>query len=426
MHVVYLIAIEDVVRSPLIRSQVIALLKVMAARSGRRITLVALYPIANWLRFRREIRLLRRELAEAGIALHVLPILFLTRLFYIPRRWLPLYLAQAWVAAVWIRFALRPSLVHCRSYPAALIGRWIRRWSGCPLVFDARALYPEEGASRIESGKTRLLDEQDFALWKRLEGRLIASADAVAAVSQGMAGILTDQYADVADRLFVAPACTSVPPFAGLSAWRSACRGELGLGDRLTAVYVGGWVDRQALSSLFRALRDAMPAAAWHFLLLVSVADPQGLAAWLQGELGPAVACTARAAPQGEVIRLLAGADLAVLPVWRPVGAGADDRYEKVARTILSVKFTEYLAAGLPVIVSRWAGAAAEIVRAHDLGIVYDEASPQELAAWLARWQATRADFSTRAWQYARDHFAVDAVAARYGEVYRRLLDRRG
>jgi hypothetical protein len=57
---------------------------------------------------------------------------------------------------------------------------------------------------------------------------------------------------------------------------------------------------------------------------------------------------------------------------------------------------------------------------------VYDEASPQELAAWLARWQGARADFSARAWQYARDHFAVDAVAARYGEVYRRLLDRRG
>ncbi|MEJ5198232.1 MAG: glycosyltransferase family 4 protein [Anaerolineae bacterium] len=420
MHLVYLIAIEDIVRSPLIRSQVIALLKALAARPRMRITLVALYPIANRLRFRREVGSLRCELADAGIALHVLPLLFLTRLFYIPRRWLPLYLIQAWIVAVWIRFALRPAVIHCRSYPAALIGHWVKRWSGCRLVFDARALYPEEGVSRIESGKTRLLDEADFALWKRLEARLLAAADAVAAVSQPMADILAGQYPDIADRLFVAPACTAVPTRADLAAWRPGARQELDLGDRPTAVYVGGWVDRGALSDLFRALRDALPSARWQFLLLISVSDPQGVAAYLQRELGPDVVCSALAVPPGEVIRLLAGADLAVLPVWRPVRSVADARYEQVARTILSVKFTEYLAAGLPVIVSRWAGAAADIVREHDLGIVYDEASPEELAAWLARWQMARGDFSARAWSYAREHFALEAVAARYEEIYRR------
>lgn len=117
----------------------------------------------------------------------------------------------------------------------------------------------------------------------------------------------------------------------------------------------------------------------------------------------------------------LAAADLAVQPIGVSPAAQADPRYVLTARTRLSVKFTEYLAAGLPVIVSRWAGAAAEIVRGHDLGVVYDEASPEELAAWLARWQATRADFSARAWEYARAHFAVDALAARYDALYRTL-----
>ncbi|MGC8780042.1 MAG: glycosyltransferase [Anaerolineae bacterium] len=422
MHLVYLIAIEDVVRSPLIRGQVIALLRAMAGRPDMRITLVALYPVANWLRFRRAARLLRRELKDAGIALHILPILFLTRLFYIPRRWLPLYLIQAWIAAVWIHFVLRPAVIHCRSYPAALVGRWVKRWSGCPLVFDARALYPEEGVSRIESGKTRLLGEGDFAVWKRLEARLIAVADAVATVSPPMAEILAGQYPDVAGRLLVAPACTPVPALAELAAWQSAARQKLGLGDRPTAVYVGGWVDQDALSGLFRALRDALPAAPWHFLLFISVPNPQEVAAHLQRDLGPDVACTARAVAPAEVIPLLAGADLAVLPVWRPVRSLADARYALVARTILSVKFTEYLAAGLPVIVSRWAGAAADIVRAHDLGIVYDEASAEELAAWLARWQAARDEFRVRAWTYAREHFALEAVAAQYEELYWRKL----
>ena len=122
------------------------------------------------------------------------------------------------------------------------------------------------------------------------------------------------------------------------------------------------------------------------------------------------------------VLRYLAGADLAVLPIGVSEQARRTARFHLLARTILSVKFTEYLAAGLPVLVNRWAGAAADIVRQHDLGIVSDEASPDEMAAWLARWQAQRADFSARAWRFAREHFALDVLAAQYRELYHRLL----
>ena len=99
----------------------------------------------------------------------------------------------------------------------------------------------------------------------------------------------------------------------------------------------------------------------------------------------PGVGCTVLAARPADVVRYLAGADLAVQPVGVTAQAMQDERFLLQARTMLSVKFTEYLAAGLPVIISRWAGAAAQIVRHHDLGMVYDEASPEERKAWLAR-----------------------------------------
>ncbi len=93
-----------------------------------------------------------------------------------------------------------------------------------------------------------------------------------------------------------------------------------------------------------------------------------------------------------------------------------------MARTVLSVKFAEYLAAGLPVIISRWHGAAADIVETQDLGVVYDRVSPEAVAHWLAAWQADRAAYRSRAWQYARDHFDTEALAARYLALYRQLL----
>lgn len=423
MRIVYLIAIEDIIRSPLIRSQVIALLKVMAARQpGYRFTLVALYPLANWLRFRTELAPLRAELADAGIRLQVLPIVFLTRLFYIPRAWLPLYRIQAFLAALWIWLSLRPTLIHCRSYPAAWIGRWVKRLCAARLVFDARALYPEEGITRRESGKTRLLDEADFDIWKRIEAQLIAAADQVVAVSRPMAALLSAEYPTVTPRLAVAPTCTAVPTRAELNAWRAEARRQLGLQDQLTVAYVGGWFDRAATIGLFRALRAALPAAPWYFLLLVAVPNPAELADLVRRELGPDTACMALNVPQRQVIRQLAAADLAALPIWQVVEHEDDPRHDRVVRTILSVKFAEYLAAGLPVLTSQRAGAAADIVTEHDLGIVYDRASATELAAWLARWQANPADFGNRAWRYAAEHFDLNSVAERYLGMYREHL----
>ena len=149
--IVYLTAIEDVARSPLIRSQVLAMLKAVAEQHpGRPFVLVALYPIVNVLRFRRQLAAVRTELAEAGIAVHVFPIVFLTRHFYVPWLLLPLYLAQALIWSLWIAFWLQPAIIHCRSYPAAIVGRIVKRLASCRLVFDTRALYPEEGATLAE------------------------------------------------------------------------------------------------------------------------------------------------------------------------------------------------------------------------------------------------------------------------------------
>ncbi len=431
--IVYLTAIEDVAQSPLIRGQVIALLKTMADRGAAGpLALVALYPLINWQRQRRRLAALRDELADHNIALHVWPILFLTRHFYMSRSWLALFRVQAWLAAQVIARRLRPAIVHCRSYPAALIGAQVKRLVGSRFVFDTRALYPEEGATLAEGGKSVLLDQAAFHTWKQIEANLCRMADATAVVSQPSVAILAEQYPDIADKLLVAPTCTAVPTADDLRAWREATRRSLGLSDEWVVAYAGSWFEPEPTLALFRRLAATQPEAPWHFLLLVSAraqgqrqSAAESFKALMQQEAGLSAGCTVIAAAQTAVAAHLAAADLAVQPVGVSPAAQADPRYVLTARTRLSVKFTEYLAAGLPVIVSRWAGAAAAIVRAHDLGVVYDEVSPAELAAWLARWQVARADYRRRAWQYAAEHFDLVALARQYLALYDRLLGSR-
>jgi len=427
---VYLVAVEDVAQSPLIRGQVINVLKTMAGQGAPcPLALVALYPLLNWWRNRGRLAGLRAELAVSDIAFHAWPIAFMTRYFYMPRPWLALYRIQAWIAALWISLRLRPELMHCRSYPATLVGAMVKRLAGTRLICDARALYPEEGAVREDGGKIVMLNEADFAAWKRVEAGLMQRADAIAAISQPMADILTAQYPESRPRLLVAPTCTPVPAQADLYAWRPAVRAELSLADRLVVAYSGSWFEPEPAIALFRLLQNALPNAPWEFLLLISsrgggdaVDRREGIAEAVRRGLAPGAGCRVISAPQGQVLRYLAAADLAAQPVAPPARAATDDRYELMARTVLSVKFAEYLAAGLPVIISRWHGAAADIAETQDLGVVYDRVSPEAVAHWLAAWQADRAAYRSRAWQYARDHFDTDALAARYLALYRQLL----
>jgi glycosyltransferase involved in cell wall biosynthesis len=428
--IVYITAIEDVARSPLIRSQVFTLLKALAAQQpGRPLALVALYPISNMLRFRRAVASQRAELAAAGIGFYVCPIMFLTRYFYIPRALLAIYLPQALLWALWIGWRLRPALVHCRSYPAAVVGRMLKRLMGARMIFDTRALYPEEGATRRDGGQSILLDRPSYLAWKQIESALIGGADVTVVVSEPSAAILAAQHPAAARRIAVFPTCTPVAPQQSLADWRAQTRAALGLEGRLVVAYAGSWFAPEPALELFRRLIRGRPDAPWHFLLLVSsravAVRPRAndeVRSAVIGALGPEIGCTAMSVPQTEVARYLAGADLAAQPVGAPDGAREDRRYLRVAQTALSVKFTEYLACGLPVLVSQWHGAAAAIAQAHDVGLVYDQASDEEIARWLACWQDLREEFQVRAWTFARDHFSLEVVGKRYLDTYRRLI----
>lgn len=96
-----------------------------------------------------------------------------------------------------------------------------------------------------------------------------------------------------------------------------------------------------------------------------------------------------------------------------------------MARTALSVKLTEYLASGLPVIVSQYHGAAAQVVTQNNLGIVYEQATDEALARWLRITREAPDSERERIWRFARDHFSLAIVARQYLDIYEQLSERR-
>lgn len=418
----YLIAIEDIVRSPLIQSQVFSLVIEMASRSPLQdFAIVALYPIANWVKYRSRVSELRQQLEQHRVQLHVLPILFLTRDFYFAWWLAPLFAIQIWAAAVWIGLRCRPSVLHCRSYPAALVG-WVTRllW-GTPFIFDTRAPFPEEGAVREIGGRTNRMDVTSYRFWKWIERRLIMAAGFTTVVSQANADHLAAAYPAQASELQVLPTSAPVIDEAVLATWREQTRAKLGADSAFVLVYAGSWSEPELLRSAYKLVQDALPDTSWWLLLLVTYrAIPSGVKdidKYFQTVL-ETPRCTVHTASPDEVGHWLAGADLAILPLSPSPSFEDDPKYVLWSQTVLSVKFVEYLAAGLPVLVSSWAGAAADLVTTHDLGLVYDTATPTELDNWLGHWKMERKEYRQRTWEYAREHFALDVIARRYLDLY--------
>lgn len=418
----YLLAIEDVLRSPLIQAQVFPLLQHLAATGDVNPRLVSLYPAMNWWHFRSTRQQLAQDLARVGVDTDILPLAFLTRHFHIPRRLLPWYKWQVSLASLWLTNHYHPALIHARSYPAALAGFYLKQRSDARLLFDTRSLYVEEGAVVTEGGKRTMFGLDDVAAWKEEEACLMAAADAITVVSAPMVDILAARYPRAASKIHLVPIATPVPPLETLHRWRTETRRKLGIDeDAWVITYVGSWFEPELTLPVIERLVKGRPDARWELLLLVAN-TPANLSDILTERLGTMLPFHHLHLPHEKIFSHLAAADLAVLP-QADAEYSSQPAYELRARSVLSIKFTEYLACGLPVLVSRhWAGAAADIVAENELGLVYDGLSCEEMATWLHRWQQQRLDFHYRAWAYASRHFAQDVVFYRYRQLYHDLL----
>ena len=430
----YIIAIEDIVASPLLQSQVYNMLATVAQeRPDLRIVVVALYPLHNLLRSSAEVRRLRQMLEREAITLRVAPIAFLTRYFYVPWWLLPLFAIQAGFTALWLTLRLDPAFVHCRSYPASIVGSIVKALNRSHLIFDTRSLYPEEGAVRVLSGKPVMFGRLSYRIWKRLEKALIGHADAVISVSEACSELLRAHYPRSAAKMKTVPTVTRVPEPEALQAWRGKTRAAFEIEDEEIVVsYVGTWFPTEIALPLFQRMTAALPGAKWYYMLIVatrSEGNPERYRATLErlvtGTLGEGVRCQVLSLPHDEVAQNLAAGDVAVQPAAPPAGDRGQELHTLMARTALSVKLTEYLASGLPVIVSQYHGAAAQVVTQNNLGIVYEQATDEALARWLRITREAPDSERERIWRFARDHFSLAIVARQYLDIYEQLSERR-
>lgn len=272
--------------------------------------------------------------------------------------------------------------------PAAL-------WRRTRLVLDYRGLLSEEYVLQDKITKRGCMHR----LLRGLEGWALHRADAIVCVSQCLHRRTLRWRPECAGRILVVPCCYDPALAKRDDRMVQRLREEFGLDPRQDFVltYAGSlsaWNRPEAILAVFRAFR----AVYSHARLLVLTGDPSAGQAIFGGEPGVIL----RSVPHGQIQNYLAVADLGLL-LREP---------NSVNRVASPVKFAEYLACGLPVLVSPGVGDFSDFVLAEQVGFVLEAAL--SLAHVVSEIRGNRSALRIRCQEVAARSFDGDRYLSAY------------
>jgi len=287
------------------------------------------------------------------------------------------------------------------------------------IVADIRGAWPEELLFDRGFEDPDVADSVSRAAYELAIARLqsaLGHAAAVFSVSPDLLNWLS-MIGAPQEKLTYVPCCVPRVQFSPDA--RERLRTALGMTERLVFAYLGTVSKYQhihdGLVPFFRALIKQCPSA--HLLCLTS--DPQSICQALAAGGLPLDRATVLCLPHDQVAAHLCAADAGLL-------LRAPSRMNKFSRP---TKLAEYLACGLPVVLSRGMGETDSLVERAGAGIVIDAFSPDAagvlseagrvIAALAQNIEAMRAN----ALALARSEFLWACYTDRVRSAYYRALN---
>lgn len=288
-----------------------------------------------------------------------------------------------------------------------------KRAAGAPFVFEMRAFWVDE---RVDGGLwapggalVRTARRAERALFRAADAILVSSRAGIERIRREPERFATDA------ELVLTRTAVDLRAFAPGPRDEALAR-EAGLDTGFVLVYSGSagtWYLLDEMLRFFAALRASRPDA--RFLVLTRAPEAEVReSARRQGV--PPDALVVRGAEHGEMPRWLSLADAAIVLV-KPLPSKAASS---------PIKLSEFLAAGLPVVLNAGVGDTGELVAEAGAGVVLDRLDERSLREGARRLAAADLGAMGRAARrLAEREFALDSVVDAYEDVYRRLASSR-
>ncbi len=308
--------------------------------------------------------------------------------------------------------ALKPDIVHARSYHAAYAVAKVREKHGLDyrIIFDLRGFWPEETAWKRRSQQ----DCEDYLFLKKIEQYALAECDACVSVSDPMQAAVP-----VADKSKSHLIYLSTDAGRLVEVGRKRAPPESNTARSLTFCYVGAltkdtWHNPDAILRLYHHFSDIGLKARFR---IVTTSDHRALREELS-EIPDDKLDILSTRSTEELARALEDVDIGLLPYRE----GTEHFEQLVGNTILGTKTVEYLAAGIPVLVNENCGGAAAIVKKYGVGLCYNLNAMEALDKQAICQMLTDID-RERLFTLTLEQFDYASNARKYQLLYSRLVD---
>lgn len=421
-NILYLTWCENIVDYGIFESQVFRKLEYLSKSAAFRFFVLSGIPVgkkylSDGTSYQNKINDIKRRFSALGISFGYRNIVKISPHFH----------AQWW--AVWILhlphlFFLKNhieqhhiDLVHCRSYHAALLALLTRRIFRMTykVIFDTRGLVAEEGVliGAYREGSV------SYRFWKFIEKHLLNASDAVVNVSDNFTEHVKLMCANSSIHTIYTGVDTKV--FVHDPEKRIRAGQQLGISDSVKVlVYAGslgekGWHSPDLLAEVYCAFK---PCFAESRLLIISTSDPQVISARLEQ----------RGVDRDDYL-IVPGHSLEEVSFYLQRGDYAAFSYREIhgtiektiSRTVIAIKTGEYLACGLPLIVNRNAGAAADLVEKYSVGVVFTPGGVTAITEGIQQIERDYRAVSQKCRNVALDYFDYEKNSQKYLEIYRAL-----
>jgi PEP-CTERM/exosortase A-associated glycosyltransferase len=305
----------------------------------------------------------------------------------------------------------RPAILHAHSPVLnALAAIRASRRHAIPIVYEVRALWEDAAASHGTHGRTGLHHQAT----RLVETRALHRADAVTTICEGLrADIVARGIAD--DKITVIPNAVDRDTFNGPRLPDRALQTLLGLCGKTVLAFFGSFYSYEGLHLLLRAvphLKQQRPDIA--VLLVGGGPEEDNLHALAhQLDLRESVVFAGRV-PHEEMHRYYDLADLFVFPRVST----------RLTELVTPLKPLEAMAQERVVVASS-VGGHRELIRDRETGYLFPPDDPRCLAEGVLAAFADQASWPrirSRAIQFIDAERSWTHSVARYGEVYRRVL----
>ncbi len=306
-------------------------------------------------------------------------------------------------------------IVHAQSHSAAYIAAVAKGFGAqFKMLFDAHGADVEERVLRGQLTEGSWLHGR----FRSAENLAVRYSDALVSVTNTLQLFLSSQSGYSPEHKSVVPCFVDEPAeLRVVVERRSVMREKLGMAGRIVLGYLGSFATWQAIDEMITLFRSCVQMLDQVHILIISTSRERFAEALRLARI-PGDRYTILAMPHAEVPHVLPAMDLGVLL-----------RHDSIVnRVACPTKFAEYLASGVPVLVTEVLEDMASLAQAKSVGLVWPDPEPSparttELLASIGAVMADRRNVADRCQRVAREAFGQHSGQEKYIELYSTLVN---